>query len=44
MPDVPVTSVNGKTGAVVLDYTDVGAAPINHVGAYGTAHALVTDV
>ena len=35
-PDVPVTSVNGKTGAVVLTHTDVGAAPIGHVGTGGT--------
>lgn len=26
-----VTSVNGKTGAVVIDYPDIGANPVNHV-------------
>ncbi len=28
-PDIPVQSVNGKTGAVVLDAADVGALPIS---------------
>jgi hypothetical protein len=28
---VPVTSVNGKTGAVVIDYPDIGTNPVNHV-------------
>jgi len=28
---IPVTSVNGKTGAVVIDYPDIGTDPINHV-------------
>lgn len=28
---IPVTSVNGKTGAVVIDYPDIGANPVNHV-------------
>lgn len=27
----PVTSVNTKTGTVVLDFTDVGAAPLIHI-------------
>jgi F0F1-type ATP synthase beta subunit len=26
-----VTSVNGKTGAVVIDYPDIGSNPVNHV-------------
>jgi hypothetical protein len=26
-----VTSVNGKTGAVVIDYPDIGENPVNHV-------------
>lgn len=25
-----VTSINGRTGSVVLDYTDVGALPDTH--------------
>ena len=29
--NIPVTSVNGKTGAVVIDYPDIGANPVNHV-------------
>ena len=37
IPDVPVTSVNGKTGAVVLNAADVGAAPSSHVGGSGTS-------
>lgn len=28
---IPVTSVNGKTGAVVIDYPDIGANPVNGV-------------
>jgi hypothetical protein len=28
---IPVTSVNGKTGAVVIDYPDIGTDPVNHV-------------
>lgn len=28
--DIPVTSVNSKTGAVTLTYSDVGAAPASH--------------
>lgn len=27
----PVTSVNGKTGAVVIDYPDISSTPVNHV-------------
>ena len=27
----PVTSVNGKTGNVVIDYPDIGANPVNNV-------------
>ena len=27
----PVTSVNGKTGAVVIDYPDIGEEPVNQV-------------
>jgi hypothetical protein len=26
-----VTSVNGKTGVVVIDYPDIGSDPVNHV-------------
>ena len=41
---LPVTSVNGKTGAVVLGAAAVGAAPSSHVGSRGSgAHSLVTD-
>jgi hypothetical protein len=29
--NIPVTSVNGKTGAVVIDYPDIGANPVNNV-------------
>jgi hypothetical protein len=29
--NIPVTSVNGKTGAVVIDYPDIGADPVNNV-------------
>lgn len=28
---IPVTSVNGKTGAVVIDYPDISNNPVNHV-------------
>jgi hypothetical protein len=28
---IPVTSVNGKTGAVVIDYPDIGVNPVNGV-------------
>ena len=28
---IPVTSVNGKTGAVVIDYPDISSTPVNHV-------------
>lgn len=28
---IPVTSVNGKTGAVVINYPDIGTDPVNHV-------------
>jgi hypothetical protein len=28
---IPVTSVNGKTGAVVIDYPDISTTPVNHV-------------
>jgi len=28
---IPVSSVNGKTGAVVIDYPDIGADPVNNV-------------
>lgn len=28
---IPVSSVNGKTGAVVIDYPDIGANPVNGV-------------
>lgn len=37
-----VSSVNGEVGAVVLDYSDVGATPISHAGATGSAHGLAT--
>lgn len=29
--NIPVTSVNGKTGAVVIDYPDIGENPVNNV-------------
>jgi hypothetical protein len=28
---IPVTSVNGKVGAVVIDYPDISDTPVNHV-------------
>ena len=28
---IPVSSVNGKTGAVVIDYPDIGENPVNNV-------------
>lgn len=34
--DVPVKSVNSKTGAVTLSASDVGSSPVGHVHAYGT--------
>lgn len=37
-----VSSVNGSTGAVTLDYSDVGAAPSSHVGSGGSEHADAT--
>lgn len=37
----PVTSVNSKTGAISLSSSDVGAAPLSHVGSGGTAHSAV---
>jgi len=37
--DYPVTSVNGETGAVTLDATDVGAAPTVHTHPDATALA-----
>ena len=37
-----VTSVNGNTGVVVLGASDVGAAPVAHVGSSGTSHAVAT--
>lgn len=48
IPVVPVTSVNGKVGAVVLGYADVGAAAVGHLhtGVYdpaGTAAGLVAN-
>ena len=36
----PVSSVNGKTGAVVLTSEDVGAAPDSHVGKTATSTEL----
>ena len=42
VPPGGVTSVNSKTGAVVLDADDVGAAPKSHVGSSGyQQHAVV---
>lgn len=40
--NIPVTSVAGKTGAVTLTATDVGATPSSHVGSGGAAHANAT--
>lgn len=39
-PGAPVTSVNGKTGVVDLDASDVGAAPVGH--SHGAAAAPST--
>lgn len=40
LPSAPVSSVNGKTGAVSLTYSDVNAASADHVHA---ASAITTD-
>jgi len=37
-----VRSVAGKLGDITLSATDVTAAPAAHVGAGGSAHAVVT--
>jgi len=39
---IPVTSVNGKTGAVVIDYPDIGANPVNHVRFVHTQASIPT--
>ena len=39
-----VTSVNGKTGEVVLSATDVGAAPADALAGYVTTEALNTEL
>ena len=39
---IPVTSVNGKTGAVVLDYPDIGANPVNGVRFVHTQASIPT--
>lgn len=39
-PDCQVLSVNGKTGAVSLTYTDVNAAPATHVSVAASADTL----
>lgn len=39
----PISSVAGKTGAVTLAASDVGAAPASHVGSGGGAHPTVTS-
>jgi hypothetical protein len=39
---IPVTSVNGKTGAVVIDYPDIGTNPVNHVRFVHTQASIPT--
>ena len=38
----PVTSVNGKTGAVVIDYPDISNTPVNHVRYVHTQASIPT--
>lgn len=39
---IPVTSVNGKTGAVVIDYPDISNTPVNHVRYVHTQASIPT--
>lgn len=43
-PTAPVTSVNGKTGAVVLDAEDVGALPDTYVAPVTSVNGMTGDV
>jgi hypothetical protein len=39
---LPVTSVNGKTGAVIIDYPDIGTNPVNGVRFVHTQASIPT--
>lgn len=41
--DFPVDSVNGKTGAVVLSVSDVGAAPASHTTDKNNPHGVTAE-
>lgn len=43
-PAAPVTSVNGKTGAVVLDAEDVGALPDSYTAPVTSVNGMTGDV
>ena len=43
-PQAPVTSVNGKTGAVVLDAEDVGALPDSYTAPVTSVNGMTGDV
>lgn len=43
-PTAPVTSVNGKTGAVVLDAEDVGALPDTYTAPVTSVNGMTGDV
>lgn len=43
-PTAPVTSVNGKTGAVVLDAEDVGALPDSYTAPVTSVNGMTGDV
>ena len=43
-PKAPVTSVNGKTGAVVLDAEDVGALPDSYTAPVTSVNGMTGDV
>ena len=43
-PRAPVTSVNGKTGAVVLDAEDVGALPDSYTAPVTSVNGMTGDV
>lgn len=43
-PTAPVTSVNGKTGAVVLDAEDVGALPNSYTAPVTSVNGMTGDV
>lgn len=44
IPEVPVKSVNGKTGAVQLSYSDVGAEKAGEVAAHNIANDSHNDI